>query len=99
MENTELRGEFRRLEKTVDEIKETLTQVHGALVGNELAGDGGMAKRLRDAESKLEELENRLLTAEKKQIKYNVYIVIMWVCLGAVAMGIFNYIVTLFFKK
>lgn len=98
MEN-DLRVEFKRLEKTVDDIKDTLNQVHGAIVGNELSGDGGMAQRLKDAEEKLDLLESRLFNAEKKQIKYNIYTIIMWVCIGGVAMAIFNYIVTLFFKR
>lgn len=98
-QSTDLRVEFKRLEKSVGEIKDTLGQVHGAIVGNELSGDGGMAKRLKNAEEKLDALETRLISAEKKQIRYNIYTIIMWVCIGGIAMAIFNYVVTLFLKR
>ena len=91
--------EFKRLERAVDDIRETLNQVHVAIVGSELAGDGGMAKRLKDAEAKLEELEIKIFATEKKQIRYNIYTVIMWICIGAVTMGVFMYALPIFFKK
>ena len=94
----DIKEEFKALESKVSDIKITLDQVHGAIIGNPLSKDGGMAERLHEAEEKLIELENRLETAEKKQIKYNVYTVIMWVCLGAVGMAIFSYILQYAFK-
>lgn len=92
------KAEFRTLESKVSDIKNTLDQVHGAIIGNPLSKDGGMAERLHSAEEKLIELEERLEAAEKKQIKYNVYTVIMWACIGAVLMAIFVYAMQLFFK-
>jgi hypothetical protein len=98
MENDLLKVEFKRLETKVETIKDTLSKVHDAIIGNPLSGDGGMARRLTDAEKQLGELEKRLEAAEKKQVKYNVYIVIMWICAGGVAMAIFNYVLQLIFK-
>jgi hypothetical protein len=92
------KSEFLKLESSVSEIKQTLNQVHDAIVGNPLSKDGGMAERLTEAEKKLVQLEDRLELAEKKQIRYNVYTVIMWVCIGAVSMAIFVYVMQLFFK-
>jgi hypothetical protein len=92
------KAEFIKLETSVHEIKETLNQVHGAIIGNPLSKDGGMSERLIEAENKLIELEQRLDAAEKKQIKYNVYTIIMWTCIGATAMAIFVYAMQLFFK-
>lgn len=99
MEEETLKVEFKRLESTVDGIKKTLAEVHGAIVGNPLSKDGGMAQRLTQAEKSLELLEIRLESAEKKQTRYNVYIVIMWICAGGVAMSVFNYVIQLAFKK
>jgi hypothetical protein len=89
---------FITLENEVKKIKLTLDEVHSAIIGNRLTGDGGMALRLKQAEIDLEDVGKRLNVAEKKQIKYNVYTVIMWVLLGACASMIFAFIVTQFFE-
>jgi hypothetical protein len=99
MEMEQLRIEFKRLDKSVLELKETLIKVHDAIVGNELTKDGGISKRLYQAEKDLEDVKTRLENAEKKQIKYNVYVIIMWVALGGVAASIFAYILQLAFKN
>jgi hypothetical protein len=98
-QETTLRAEFQKMESTVQDIKSKLSEVHGAIIGNPLSKDGGMAGRLTEAEDKLELLEQRLEAAEKKQVKYNLYIIIMWICAGGVAMATFNYILSLVFKK
>lgn len=90
------KAEFRTLEAKVSDIKTTLDQVHSAIIGNPLSQDGGMAERLHTAEEKIIELEDRLQAAEIKQIKYNVYTVIMWASLGAVAMAVFVYVIQRF---
>ena len=103
----QMREDLKILEKQFDQIKKTLDEVHMAIVGNPLLnGAGGIAARLMDAEKRVVELdldfraaeqrfEKRLMDAEKKQIKYNVQTSVMWACLGAVAMGIFMYILQL----
>jgi hypothetical protein len=95
----DLKIEFKRLESTVRGIKDTLSEVHGAIIGNPLSKDGGMAGRLTSAEKQLEALEQRLEAAEKKQVKYNAYVIIMWTCVGGVAMAIFNYLLQLMVRK
>lgn len=90
--------ELRILEVTVNEIKEQLAEVHGAIIGNPLSKDGGMSQRLIDAEEKLEELENRIFDAETKQVKYNIYTKIMWACAGGCIMSFFAYMLQLIFK-
>lgn len=93
-----LKAEFRKLERTVGDIHGKLDEVHGAIIGNPLTQDGGIAKRLSKAEQQLNDLEERLEVAERKQLKYNLYIIIMWTCVGGVAMAIFTYILQLIFK-
>lgn len=93
------KAEFRTLEKAVGDIKDTLNQVHGAIIGNPLSEDGGMSKRLTDAEEKIDELEAELNTVKTKQIKYNIYTIIMWTSLGAVVAMIFALVIQSIFKK
>ena len=92
-----LSEDFKSLEKEVSQIKHTLGEVHTAIIGNPLTEDGGMVFRIKKAETLLAHLEEWILAAEKKQIKYNVYTIIMWAALGAVASMIFAYIVNLIF--
>jgi len=87
--------QLEKLEREIHEIKSTLNLVHTAIVGSELGKDGGIVKRLFSVETLVEDFEKRLDIAEKKQIKYNVYTIIMWVCLGAVGMSIFAYVLQL----
>lgn len=100
MEDMEqLRQELGGLKVELSGMKKLLSQVHYALVGNDLTKDGGMTRRLEDAEKELLEFDKRLAEAEKKQIRYNVYTVIMWACVGATGMAIFAYLVQFVFSK
>lgn len=90
---------FIYLEKAVIEIKKLLGQVHDAIIGNPLSKDGGIANRLIEAEQKLDDLENKIIETEKKQIGYNLYTKIMWISLGGVGMSIVAYVLTLIFNK
>lgn len=95
----EIRNDLNKLERDIGEIKLTLHKVHTAIVGSELSKDGGIVKRLSDVESLIDDYEKRLIVQEKKQIKYNVYTIIMWVCAGGIGMAIFSYVMLLVFHK
>lgn len=97
-EMDQLKVEFKKLERTVGDIHGKLDEVHGAIIGNPLTQDGGMAKRLSLAEKQLNELEERLEVAEKKQLKYNIYVIVMWTCVGGSASFLFAYVLQLIFK-
>lgn len=94
-----MENDLRTLEREVSEMKKKLTEIHGAIVGNPLTKDGGITQRLLEAEEKINQLEQRVEVAEKKQIKYNIYTIIMWSSLGGVAMAIFLYVVDLIIKR
>jgi|GEM_PF-1911132 len=104
-----LKQEFKRLELKVNDIRSTLNDVHAAIIGNPLSKDGGMAGRLTDAEKDLERLKGRIegaektLTdrievAEKKQIKSNVLVIVMWSCVSGAAAIFFAYIIQVYFS-
>lgn len=97
-EMDQLKAEFVKLEKAVQHIHTKLNEMHGALIGNPLTLDGGLSRRLSRAEEQLDELEERLNVAEKKQLRYNVYVIVMWTCVGGAASFMFAYILQLFFK-
>lgn len=105
-----MRSEFRSLERQFIEIKEILGEVHTAIVGNPLTHDGGLVARITAAENQLDSLqanfikaekkfEERMVSTEKKQIKYNVYTVIMWASLGGVAMAVFLYVLDIVLRN
>lgn len=93
------KAEFKTLESKVSDIKVTLDQVHGALIGNPLSKDGGMSERLHEAEKKIEDLEEELNVVKTKQIRFNTYTVIMWTSLGGVVAMIFALVIQSIFKK
>ncbi len=95
----EMAQDLKLLEREVSGMKVTLGEIHTAIIGNPLSKDGGMVLRLENAEQQIEEFQLRLVNAEKKQIKYNVYTVIMWVLAGGCASMIFAYIVNILFHR
>lgn len=94
-----MENDLRILEREVSDMKKKLNEIHGAIVGNPLTKDGGITQRLLEAEERITQFEQRLEVAEKKQIKYNVYTVVMWTSLGGVAMAIFLYVIDLIIKR
>ena len=77
-----------KLAEDVATMKQQLTEVYTALVGNNIGNDGGIVKRLSSMESRLESME-------KKQTILGVQFKIMWAGAGAIVMGIYSVI----FKK
>lgn len=93
------RQDFQGLSGEVKNMRVTLDAVHNAIVGSSISKDGGIVGRLIDAEEKLDTLEDRVISAEGKQIKYGLQTKVMWTCLGGVGMAIFAYLVQFIFKK
>lgn len=77
-----------KLVEDVAAMKQQLTEVYTALVGNNIGNDGGIVKRLSSMESRLESME-------KKQTIIGVQFKILWAGAGAIVM----FLGTLFTKK
>ena len=75
---------FKYLEDAVKDIKKIVHEVHHAIVGSPHLDNSGIAKRLINAEEKLDELEEKIIENDKKQIKFNVYVILMWAFAGSI---------------
>lgn len=64
-------------------MKQQLNDVHSALVGNPVTGDGGMVKRLAAAEERIEK-------QEKLGARIGWHFKVMYVTVGFVAAGVWE---------
>jgi hypothetical protein len=80
--------DIREIRMNVDELKKTLNEVHSALVGNDLAKDGGLVQRIVNSEQEVLKLSDRLTEVEKQNTKAGVYLRIIWGLSGCVASAI-----------
>jgi hypothetical protein len=69
-------------------MKRQLTEVHHALIGNPIARDGGMVKRLSDVEKKVAKVE-------KLGTKLGWHFKLLWGAAGGILMAMYS----LFIKK
>jgi hypothetical protein len=73
--------DIRGIKKDVTEMKDKLDLVHDALIGNPIAGDGGLVKRIATAEAQLAKMTD---IAKSNKI----YLHMVWACGGAFLMDI-----------
>jgi hypothetical protein len=79
------------LQTDMKDMKGKVDKMYFALMGNELARDGGLVGRIEKVEATVEKLE-------KAALKFAIHQRIMWSCLGAAAGIVFTYIVQTILK-
>jgi hypothetical protein len=87
-------NELFEIKQDVRKLAIKLTKVHDALIGNEINKDGGIVKRLIDAEEGLEVVKKAITEIEKQATKKGVYVNIIYLMGG----GIVTLIINHFFK-
>lgn len=80
------------------EMKDKFDEVYYALVGNKLTNDGGLVKRIGENETEIEEIRSRIEDMEKKNVKSELYVKILWGTGGFIASALFTYILQLIFR-
>lgn len=93
-----MRQEVSEVKRDLSEMKNKVNEMYHSLIGNTLAKDGGIIKRLQTVEEKHEELTDRVEDLEKKNDKLEVYQKILWAAGGFVASSLFVYVLQLIFK-
>lgn len=78
------------------DMKGKVDKMFYALMGNEIAKDGGLVGRIEHLEEAFEKLEGVVQKQAERNIKLEVYQRIMWTAIGGVAMAVFSYVITLF---
>ena len=70
-----------------------------ALMGSDIAKDGGLVGRIQQLETENEELREELDTIKTNAVKSDLYLKWIWGLVGAFGSGIFTYVLSLIFKK
>lgn len=79
------------MEESFKGMKEDITEIKSALIGNGLSGDKGMV-------GKVEKLEEQVLKLTEERIKNTVYIKLLSFVLTAVTTAVIGIIVTNYFR-
>lgn len=76
-------GDLQAIKKDLEDVAETVREVHQAIVGNHLTQDGGMVRRLLECEKDIEDIQNMVETIERNNVKSNTYLHIAYAIGGA----------------
>jgi hypothetical protein len=87
------------IKKKVDGMGGNLEKVLGALMGNDLAKDGGLIARITELEEQNEEILKELETIKSDRAKTEWYLKLLWTASGFIAAAIFQFILDHILKK
>jgi len=91
--------DIRQMKKDISDFGQKLDTIYYALVGNELAQDGGLIRRVADLEMQKAALAERVDILEKAALKASVRLHIIWGLGGAILAIVFSVIVDHVLKK
>jgi hypothetical protein len=86
------------LHAELGELKAQIEQLSVALVGSRIGKDGGLVERINKNETRINELEKKVVSVEKRNDKTDMYVKIIWTLSGSIATGLFMYLLKLIFK-
>lgn len=97
MENVQ--QQLNKFDKRQSEMQEKVDKMYFALMGNELARDGGLVGRIEELEETDKNILKELQELKGKNIGFEIYQKIMWSMVGGVVALVFSYVVNLMFEK
>lgn len=77
----------------MDNMEKKVNQIYQALIGSDLAKDGGLIKRVIDMEVEIETLRIKLEKQTQQDQKTELYVKIMWAMAGVIGSGLVGYII------
>lgn len=90
--------DIQQIKEQVSDLSGKLNEVHTALVGSNMAKDGGLIQRVIDGETELADLKKRIETIEFEKGQDRFYIKVIWGLGGTLIAFIFAFILKLIFK-
>jgi hypothetical protein len=84
--------DIKQIKEQVSDLSGKLTEVHTALIGSKITGDGGLIRRVIDSEAEVERLTLRIAELENKSGKTEFYLKVIWGLGGTTTASIFFYI-------
>lgn len=102
----EEKRQFTHMQTDIEQIKISMAdqgnKVHKmylALMGSDIARDGGLVGRIEDLEKDAKEIKNSLIEIKADASKNRWHVNVMWGASGAVAMALFSLFLSYIFKK
>lgn len=90
--------DIKEIKREVSEFGNILNELKTAIIGSKFGNDGGIVKRLGEAESEIKNLRTLIQGMEIKDVKAELYLKIIWGMGGAGVTGIFIALVNYYFK-
>jgi hypothetical protein len=87
------------IKKKVDGMGTNLEKVLGALMGNDLAKDGGLIARITELEEQNESILKELESLKADRAKKDWYLNLLWTAAGFIAAAIFQFVLEHILKK
>lgn len=104
--NEQEKIQFTHMQTDIEQIKIHMTslgskvdKMYLALMGSEIAKDGGLVGRIEDLENDVHEIKEQLTEIKADANKNRWHVNVMWTCAGAVGMALFSLLLSYIFKK
>lgn len=90
-------NEIRQVKIEVGEIAKQVSEVHQALIGNALAKDGGLVRRVEECETAVLELNQKIDDLTREADKKEIYIRWLWALATGFITTVFSLLITNYF--
>lgn len=87
-----------QMQGDIHEIKTKIDELFTALMGSRLTKDGGLVSRLERLEDENEKLREKIEEMEKKDVKSDTRLNIIWAIIGFAGAALGNYLISLLKK-
>lgn len=87
-----------QMQTDIRELKEQVGKMYTALMGSDIAKDGGLVGRIIELEKDNDQLKQKIEVLEKEKSRNDIYVRVMWGALGSIATGVLAYVLSLIFK-
>ena len=91
----QFKEEMKQVHKDLKEMTGKVDKMFYALMGNELAKDGGLVGRIEKLEKRIDNNELDIESIQKKNVGFEIYQKIMWTALG----GLLTFVLESVFSK
>lgn len=105
-EKTQMSGmqnDIKEIKEQFSDMREKVDKMYYALIGNELAQDGGLVQRIKDNEIEVVKMQKQIDALVKRHDRNALYLKIIWTMVGTIGtgacIGLFNLLSKLFLKK
>lgn len=88
-----------QMQEDIRGIKNKLDQLFTALMGSEIAKDGGLVSRLERLEDENEKLRGKIEDMEKNTVKSDTRLNIIWALIGFVGASLGGFLINYITKK